>query len=293
MPRIDIYGNPTQKAKLEELRRFFESLFLCCPAEDLRVAPDYLHFLHRVVPSIASALSAIDASESEAPSLALSIGGDGTFLTTANRMGDTGTPIMGINSGNLGYLSAADIARADAVVGRIVSGEFEVEPRAVILAHSESELLPERPFALNEIAVLKRATASMITVETHLNGHLLASISGDGLIVSTPTGSTGYNLSVGGPIVSPGSREWILSPVAPHSLSMRPLVVNDSSEVRVKVHSRSGSFMLAIDGRSVPMPDNTELLLKKAPFCIKVAHLPGQNFIDTLRYKLHWGSEVV
>lgn len=247
-------------------------------------------FLKTVIPEEAAGLLPISERAGEKPSLALSIGGDGTFLTTANRIGASGTPIMGINSGHLGYLSAADIARADTVVGNIISGEFDVEPRAVISACSESPLLPERPFALNEIAVLKRDSASMITVETHLNGHLLASISGDGLIVSTPTGSTGYNLSVGGPIVSPVSAQWILSPVAPHSLSMRPLVVDDSSVITVRAHSRSGSFMLAIDGRSVPMPDGTELVLKKAPYCVNVAHLPGQNFIDTLRYKLHWGD---
>jgi len=290
MSRINIYGNPTQATKLDELRRFFESLMLCAPSKNLRVDSEYLEFLKNILPSVASVFKPIDADEAGSADLALSIGGDGTFLTTANRIGASGTPIMGINSGHLGYLSATDIAMADSIVGKIVSGEFEIEPRTVILVCSESPLLPERAFALNEVAVLKRASASMITVETRLDGHLLASISGDGLIVSTPTGSTGYNLSVGGPIVSPGSTEWILSPVAPHSLSMRPLVVGDSSVITIRTHSRTGAFMLAIDGRSIPMPDDTELEFRKAPFCINVAHLPGQNFIDTLRYKLHWGD---
>ncbi len=290
MPRIDIYGNPTQATKLDELRDFFKSLILCANISDIRVEPEYLTFLNNVIPQEASRLLPIKGDPEVRPAVALSIGGDGTFLTTANRIGDSGTPIMGINSGHLGYLSAADIARADTVVENIVNGEFTVEPRTVITVDSDSPLLPDRPNALNEIAILKRDSASMITVETRLDGHLLASISGDGLIVSTPTGSTGYNLSVGGPIVSPASAQWILSSVAPHSLSMRPLVVDDSSVISVRVHSRSGSFMLAIDGRSAPMPDDTELTLRKAPYCINVAHLPGQNFIDTLRYKLHWGD---
>lgn len=291
MPRIDIYGNSRQSTKLHELRRFFEALTLSGSPENLHVDNEYLLFLREVIPDIAALLKPIDAASDPAPSLALSIGGDGTFLTTANRIGCSGTPIMGINSGHLGYLSAADIAQADALAGRIVSGEFSVEPRTLLQVCSESPLLPPRPFALNEVAILKQATASMITVETRLNGHLLASVGGDGLIVSTPTGSTGYNLSVGGPVVSPNSTEWILSPVAPHSLYMRPLVVDDSSVVSVRVRSRSGFFMLAIDGRSTSLPEDTELVLRKAPFRINVAHLPGQNFIDTLRYKLHWGID--
>lgn len=291
MPRIDIYGNSRQSTKLNELRRFFEALTLSGSPENLHVDNEYLLFLREVIPDIAARLKPIDAASDPAPSLALSIGGDGTFLTTANRIGGAGTPIMGINSGHLGYLSAADIAQADALAGRIVSGEFSVEPRTLLQVCSESPLLPPRPFALNEVAILKQATASMITVETRLNGHLLASVGGDGLIVSTPTGSTGYNLSVGGPVVSPNSTEWILSPVAPHSLYMRPLVVDDSSVFTVRVRSRSGFFMLAIDGRSTSLPEDTELVLRKAPFRINVAHLPGQNFIDTLRYKLHWGID--
>lgn len=274
----------------EHLGRFFNALATAATSTALLVEPDYLRFLLVRFPHLAGSLQPlsypIDGDES---ALALSIGGDGTFLNTANRIIPGDIPIMGINSGHLGYLSATDINRAPEVAESIIAGHYRVEPRTLLEVKSSSPLLPSKPFALNEVVILKQDTASMITVDARLNDLPLASYSGDGLIISTPTGSTGYNMSVGGPIVGPHSSDWIISPVAPHSLSMRPLVVNDNSVVTITARSRTRKMLLAIDGRSTPLPIDTPLTITKAPFCVNLALLAESNFIDTLRHKLHWG----
>lgn len=290
MPRIDIYGNPNQLTHIDHLRRFFGAL-IHAGARRICVEPVYLEFLRAVLPEYQSSLSPILTGDSDRAALALSIGGDGTFLTTANTVGGSGIPVMGINAGHLGYLSATDIGQADEVADKIVAGHYITESRTLLKVDSTSHSLPAKPFALNEAAFLKQDTASIITVDVHVNGNYLASYSGDGLIVSTPTGSTGYNLSAGGPILSPRSTDWIITPIAPHSLSMRPLVVPDSAVIKVSCRSRSRSMLLAIDGRSVALPIDSRFTLTKAPFCIEVAHLPGHTFAETLRRKLHWGTD--
>lgn len=291
--RIDIYGSPARSTRVADLKRFIAALSGASRGHRLHVEPTFLAYLTECAPEEAAGLHPLTEAESRdgLTRLALSIGGDGTFLATANLIGNSGTPIMGINSGHLGYLSAADITHADALAASIVEGDWSVESRTIIAVSSDSPLLPERPYALNEVAILKQDTASMITVEARINGDLLANYSADGLIISTPTGSTGYNLSVGGPIIAPGSGDWVISPIAAHSLSMRPLVVSDDVTLTIKARSRSRSMRLAIDGRSTSLPVETRLTLTKAPFSIKVAHLPGYNFIDTLRNKLHWGRK--
>ena len=291
MSRIDIHRNPDQSEHLVHLKSFLKTLIKAAAGCELRADPRYLEFIAGIIPEARREIAPISTSDGEPTSLALSIGGDGTFLTTANRIGASGTPIMGINSGHLGYLSATDIARADHEIARLITeGDYRVESRTVIAVDSASPL-PSRPFALNEVAFLKQDTASMITVTATVNGNKLASYSGDGLLVSTPTGSTGYNLSVGGPIMSPRCADWIISPIAPHSLSMRPLVVPDSVTLEISTQSRSKTMLLAIDGRATPLPVESRFTLSKAPFNIHVAHLKGHTFTDTLRHKLHWGAE--
>lgn len=290
LKQIYIYGNPTQNESLEHLARFFCALADNAHHTKLLVEPEYFEFILTNLPEIAKRLTPIDNNEIEdQKSLALSIGGDGTFLTTANRIFPKQTPIMGINAGHLGYLAAADIALAPEAASSIIAGDYRVEPRTMLEVKTNSEQLPSKPFALNEVAILKQDTASMINVMAEVNGHHLATYSGDGLIIATPTGSTGYNLSVGGPIVAPHSADWVISPIAPHSLSMRPLVVNDSVTLRITATSRSGCMLLAIDGRSTPLPITTELTISKASVKLNVALLNSNNFIDTLQQKLHWG----
>lgn len=223
----------------------------------------------------------------------LSIGGDGTFLRTARRVAAKEIPILGFNTGHLGFLAEHSIADGPWLVRNIIEGNYTVEPRSLLEGKGIGEGVKAGVsgwgFALNEIAILRQDTASMITVNTRLDGMPVASYQGDGLIVSTPTGSTAYNLSVGGPIVQPTAPCWVLSPIAPHSLTMRPLVVADSHVIDIEVESRTDTYRVTLDGRSLILPISVRLRLRRAPFVTKIIHSPDHNFIDTLRAKLLWG----
>lgn len=223
----------------------------------------------------------------------LSIGGDGTFLRTARRVASKEIPILGFNTGHLGFLAEHSIADGPRLIHDIADGNYTVEPRSLLEGKGIGEGVKAGVsgwgFALNEIAILRQDTASMITVNTRLDGMPVASYQGDGLIVSTPTGSTAYNLSVGGPIVQPTAPCWVLSPIAPHSLTMRPLVVADSHVIDIEVESRTDTYRVTLDGRTLILPISVRLRLRRAPFVTKIIHSPDHNFIDTLRAKLLWG----
>lgn len=223
----------------------------------------------------------------------LSIGGDGTFLRTARRVAAKEMPILGFNTGHLGFLAEHSIADGPRLIRDIAEGNYTVEPRSLLEGKGIGEGVKAGVsgwgFALNEIAILRQDTASMITVNTRLDGMPVASYQGDGLIVSTPTGSTAYNLSVGGPIVQPTAPCWVLSPIAPHSLTMRPLVVADSHVIDIEVESRTDTYRVTLDGRTLILPISVRLRLRRAPFVTKIIHSPDHNFIDTLRAKLLWG----
>lgn len=221
--------------------------------------------------------------------LALSIGGDGTFLRTARWVADKEIPILAINTGNLGYLTAFDISETDLIADTLFSGKFKIENRSLLKIEVDGLSPDIWPFALNEVAVLRNETASMITVDTLLDGDALASYLADGLIVSTPTGSTGYNLSVGGPVVQPVSPTLVVAPVAPHSLTMRPLVIADSSVLTFTVTARSETFKLSLDGHYVTLPCGVSFTVTKAPFVVRAIQRLGFNFADRLRHKLLWG----
>lgn len=291
MKRLAIFGNKSQKSNFAPLQLFFELLAKQGHAISLAIDYRYYDFMHRVIKVPQMDVHIIAADEPVCADLVLSIGGDGSFLTTARRVGADSIPIMGINTGHLGYLAAADITHPEALVQEIMQGNFDVQPRSVIEVLSDSVELPPCPFALNEVAILKQNTASMITVDTALNGEPLASYRCDGLIVSTPTGSTGYNLSVGGPIIAPTAADWVISPIAPHSLNMRPLVVGDDSCVDMITSSRSSAYLLSIDGKSVTLPIGSRLTLRKASYVVNVVIPKNHNFVDTLRRKLLWGID--
>lgn len=227
--------------------------------------------------------------------LAVSIGGDGTFLRAARWIGERGIPILGINSGHLGFLADVTLEKSESIIGDIAAMNLSVESRQLLSVElgtpSGNAVLPPFPYALNEVAVLRDETASMISVDARLDGNPLALYQADGLMVSTPTGSTGYNLSVGGPILAPSSQCWVVSPIAAHSLTMRPLVVSSDSRLTLHVDSRVPVYRLSIDGRSVTLPLEARITLGKAPFVTRIAHRRGHNFVDTLRSKLLWGID--
>lgn len=224
--------------------------------------------------------------------LAVSMGGDGTFLRTAAATGDRGIPILGINTGHLGFLADVTPERIPEALEMIYQGRSVVESHSVIAVSCNNDHpLRTFPYALNEVALLKHDNSSLINIRTEINGDLLADYIADGLIISTPTGSTGYALSVGGPIIAPDSDAFCIAPVAPHSLNVRPFVVKDDVDIRLTVKSRSHRYLLSIDGRSESLAETIEIHLRRARHSVGVVKVEHLKFFDTLRDKMLWGAD--
>lgn len=222
----------------------------------------------------------------------ISLGGDGTFLKAATRVGPKQTPIIGVNMGRLGFLADVLPSEAELALDAIYSGQYTIENHTAIMVQTEGELIVGCPYALNDIAVLKRDNASMISIHTSINGQHLVTYQADGLIVATPTGSTAYSLSNGGPIIVPQTGSLCLTPVAPHSLSIRPIVLSDDSVVTLRVESRSHNFLIAIDGRSEKLVESTTVTIRKAPFPVRIVKHNGQRYFASLREKMMWGADI-
>lgn len=223
--------------------------------------------------------------------LAISVGGDGTFLSTAAKIGCREMPILGVNTGRLGFLADVTPDAIESAIRNVIEKKFSISQRSLIAVSVDNRDLGVYPFGLNEVAVLKHDNSSLIEVYTEVDGELLTNYIADGLIVSTPTGSTGYALSVGGPVLSPESPTLCLAPVAPHSLTMRPVILSDKSIITLKVKSRTGHFLIAVDGRSKSLPADTQITLRKADYHINVVKIEGNDFFSTLRNKMMWGVD--
>lgn len=225
--------------------------------------------------------------------LLISIGGDGTILRAITFVRDLGIPIVGINTGRLGFLATIQTNQIESAITSILEKRYKISERALLSIETtpENKDLVRTNFALNEIAVSRKNTTSMITVETHLNGEYLTSYWADGLIVSTPTGSTGYSLSCAGPVITPDANNFVLTPIAPHNLSARPLVIPDDMEIQLKVDGREDDYLISLDSRIATLPNSTIVIIKKAPFKINMVELLDESFIDTLRKKMLWGED--
>lgn len=225
--------------------------------------------------------------------LFVSFGGDGTILRAATYVRDKGIPIVGVNTGRLGFLSTVKKENVRRVVTDFVSGAYNVVERSLVQVATNSDVdsLRDINFALNEVTVSRKDTASMITVETHLNNEYLTSYWADGLIISTPTGSTGYSLSCGGPVIEPTVNSLILTPIAPHNLSVRPLVIPDDTIIKLKVWGREDNHLLSLDSRIATLENSTEISIKKADFTVKMIEYTSESFLQTLRNKLLWGED--
>ena len=289
--RIAIYGNKYQEKFFAPLERLFGALAgrNAWVAID-RSFYDYLCCHTSVVPVVNEV---IDEESNFDAAIALSIGGDGTFLRTAEKVARRGIPILGINTGHLGYLADASVENIDEVVENLFSGNYKIEERTVLHVTTDSGVVIDNPFAPNEIAISRQSTALMMSMHTWVNDSELTSYKGDGLIISTPTGSTAYNLSVGGPILEPTSNNIVLSPISAHSLTMRPLVLRDDCTIRVTTNSRAQQYLVSIDGRPFTFDIGTSITVRKADFTVKVIQHTGHNFADTLRNKLMWGIDTV
>ena len=223
--------------------------------------------------------------------MVLSIGGDGTFLKAASRVGAKNIPILGINTGRLGFLADISPNEIKETLDEIYRGNYSIEERSVLNVKYKDQIIKGYPFGLNEIAVLKRDSSSMITIHASVNGKYLTTYQADGLVIATPTGSTAYSLSVGGPVIVPHSRTIAITPVAPHSLNVRPIVINDDWEITLDVESRSHNFLVAIDGRSESCREGTRIIIRKADYTIKVVKRKDHVFFKTLRDKMMWGAD--
>ena len=224
-------------------------------------------------------------------SFAISLGGDGTFLNTAARVGEKEIPIIGINTGRLGFLAEVLPKDFEKLIESLRRGDYFIEHRSLLRVCDNANQLNIYPYALNEVAILKHDNSSMISIRALVDGHYLTTYQADGLLISTPTGSTGYSLSVGGPIISPTSPCIALTPVAPHSLNVRPIILNDDITIRLQVKSRNHNFLTSIDGRSQNLDDHVELMIRRAPYRIHLIKRSNSHFFDTLRNKLLWGAD--
>ncbi|WP_298473483.1 NAD kinase [uncultured Maribacter sp.] len=223
----------------------------------------------------------------------VSFGGDGTILRATTYVKDLGIPIVGVNTGRLGFLSTFKKEDVRKVVQEFIKGDYAIVERSLVeikVDGYEGEF-KNLNFALNEITVSRKDTTSMITVETYLNGEYLTSYWADGLIVSTPTGSTGYSLSCGGPVIVPTAKSLVLTPIAPHNLNARPLVISDETIIRLKVSGREENHLISLDSRIASVQNETEIEIKKAGFSIKMIEYTSESFLKTLRNKLLWGED--
>lgn len=223
----------------------------------------------------------------------ISIGGDGTILRAVTYIKDFGIPVIGINTGRLGFLATIQKGEIKSALIQILKDNYKISERSLLMisADPETSEFSDLNFALNEIAISRKNTTSMITVETKLDGEYLTSYWADGLIISTPTGSTGYSLSCGGPVITPTANNFVLTPIAPHNLNARPLVIPDSTEIELKVSGREENFLVSLDSRLATLNINTSVTVKKADFKIKMIELKKESFLDTLRKKLLWGED--
>ena len=223
----------------------------------------------------------------------ISIGGDGTILRAATLVRNSGVPILGINAGRLGFLATVQKEKIDSFLQFVIHKKYSISKRTLLSldCSPENEAIHEINFAMNEITVSRKDTTSMITIETYLNDEFLNSYWADGLIISTPTGSTGYSMSCGGPILTPEVKSLVITPIAPHNLNARPLVIPDNTEIKLRVTGREDQYLVSLDSRVTTVKNESILIIKKNPFEINMIEIPEETFLKTLRNKLLWGED--
>lgn len=292
--KFALFGSifPDRTAKAEEqifgvcdaIKRHGGELYL--PENFFLSLPGYIQ--QRVGPlcELAETLPRVD--------MVVSVGGDGTFLRTATTVGDSGIPVLGINTGRLGFLAAINYEDVEETIREVMENNYKVQNRTLLKLMTDETFPPEYFYnhALNEVALLKQDTASMLSIHAYINNDYLTSYQADGLVISTPTGSTAYSLSIGGSILSPTTPSIILSAIAPHNLTSRSLVVDDSSIISLKVESRSHMFLVSVDGQSRVLDETVNIQVRKADYTLRVVKRVGHTFYETLRDKLMWGADV-
>ncbi|MGB7841519.1 MAG: NAD kinase [Salinimicrobium sp.] len=270
---LNVLGEENVEVAIES--NFFELI-----DENKAIQKDYHHF---------ETFTELD----ESYDLFISVGGDGTILKAVNFVRDHNTPIIGINTGRLGFLATVDKEEIRSTIKKMLKGEYTISERSLLCIRTEPEdkILCNDNFALNEIAVNRKNTTSMITIDTWLDKEYVTAYWADGLIVSTPTGSTGYSLSCGGPIITPSTKALAITPIAPHNLNARPLIIKDNTTIKLKVSGREDDYLVSMDSRITSLKNNTTVIIKKAPFKLKMVEFAGDTFLKALRKKLLWGED--
>ncbi|WP_300726874.1 NAD kinase [uncultured Bacteroides sp.] len=287
--RFALFGNTYQEHKSAHATHLLD--ILRKKGAEICISNDFYDFLQQHSQGDLNGVEVFQGNNFNAD-MVLSIGGDGTFLRAASRVGKKEIPILGINTGRLGFLADISPNQIEETFDEIYAGKYLAEPRRVLhLTCDNDHILKGYPYGLNEIAILKRDSSSMITIHAYINNELLCSYQADGLVVATPTGSTAYSLSVGGPILVPQSGTISLTAVAPHTLNVRPIVIRDEWEITLDVESRSHNFLVAVDGRSETCREGTRLTIRRADYFVRIVKRCHHTFFNTLREKMMWGAD--
>lgn len=289
--KIAIYGQYYQNSTEPIIRDIF--VFFNNNNVSLVIELEFLKILYEkgIVSKSYETFTAADGLDSSYEML-VSIGGDGTILRAATLVRDSGVPILGINAGRLGFLATVQKDNIGSFLQFVIDKHYSTSERTLLSVTSQPSIDGLAiNFALNEISVSRKETTSMITIETFLNGELITSYWADGLIIATPTGSTGYSLSCGGPILTPDVASLVITPIAPHNLNARPLVVPDDTEIRMKVSGREPNYLVSMDSRVAVVPNESILTVKKTDFKIRMVEIPDETFLKKLRTKLLWGED--
>ncbi|WP_242923744.1 NAD kinase [Pontibacter liquoris] len=287
--KIAILGKPFS----DNIAPFIQSLFdeLHNRGADLIVVEHFYLYLRNTISLPAGIQTFNRGDKLVGVDVVLSIGGDGTLLDTVTYVGAQELPILGINTGRLGFLATIPFDSIPVALDAFYKGHYTLDDRALIRVDADQEIFDGINFGLNEFSLQKRDTSSMIVVHTYLDGEYLNSYWADGLVVATPTGSTGYSLSCGGPLVLPQTNNFVISPVCPHNLNVRPMIVSDKSVISFEVEGRSSSYLASLDSRSIPIDMHVQLAVRRESFVARLVKLNHVNFLSTLRNKLNWGLD--
>jgi len=289
--KIAIYGQTINRDYSKELSHFFSALKE--KVKEVYIYEPFYEYIRsecRFLPGTTAVFHSGDDLPDDVK-LLISIGGDGTFLKSFRTIKNKSIPVVGINTGRMGFLSDISINETDAAIDQILKGEYNIEERTVLKIETENNAFGDFNYALNEVVVMKQDSGSMINIHVTINGEYLNTYWADGLIISTPTGSTAYSLSVGGPILTPDSENIVIAPIAPHNLTVRPILVPDHSSLTLKIEGRGQQFLATVDSRSESFDFPGTLKICKAGFKIKTLRLQGHSFYTTLRNKLMWGLD--
>jgi NAD+ kinase len=286
---IAIYGRPVNNIQIQRVKNVIEVLL--DRKYRLIIHQPYADFLKPLIPSLKCDVFTHSDDLPPETDFLFSIGGDGTLLDTVFLVKDKGIPVAGINTGRLGFLSSIAAESIGTALQSLSDGHFATDPRTLIRLESNHPIFKAENLALNEFTLHKKDTSSMITIHTYLNGEYLNSYWADGIMISTPTGSTGYSLSCGGPIIVPQSETFVITPIAPHNLNVRPIVVSDKNVISLEVEGRSHHFMATLDSRSETIDSSCQIAIRKENYDFNLVRLNSENFLNTLRKKLNWGLD--